>query len=238
MTTSKSVEYETTEQGIAIITLNRPNQLNAINQVISLELMDLLDQADNDLDVKAVILTGAGRAFCAGADLSGGPGTFATIGDKETDVRRDWGGILVLRIFEMLKPTIAAINGVAVGIGATMTLPCDVRIASRNSKFGFVFARRGIVLDGCASWFLPRVVGISSALRWCLSGALVSADQAFEAGLVSSLHDESQLLQAAIEIALELTAETSPSRLPFAEGFCGKACANLIPWVRTESSLG
>jgi enoyl-CoA hydratase/carnithine racemase len=172
------------------------------------ELIKLLDCVDSDPDVRVVVLTGAGRAFCAGADLSAGASAFAPAGEDES-LKRDWGGVLVLRIFEMLKPTIAAINGAAVGLGATLTLPCDIRIASTNAKIGFVFTRRGIVPDGCATWFLPRVVGISRALQWCLSGALVSAEQALASGLVSSLHDPADVLPAAVQIAQEITLHTS-----------------------------
>ena len=204
----EELRYEVTGEGAALITFNRPDQLNAMTRRMSIETAALLDRADDDPKVRAVIFTGAGRAFCAGADLSSGPSAFSPSPDRG-DIQRDWGGVLVLRIFRMLKPTIVAINGPAVGVGATLTLPCDVRIASTQSKFGFVFARRGIIPDACASWFLPRVVGISSALRWCLGGEMVTADQALAAGLISSLHAPPDLLPAAFAVAREFSENTS-----------------------------
>jgi enoyl-CoA hydratase/carnithine racemase len=206
---TETVRYEINSAGVAIITLNRPERLNAMSQEMSVDLTNLLDAADSDPEVRAVILTGEGRAFCAGADLERGAGAFAPTPERDSDFGRDWGGALVLRLFEMLKPTIAAINGSAVGVGATLTLPCDIRIASREAKIGFVFTRRGIVPDGCSSWFLPRIVGISNALRWCLSGGLISSSEALSAGLVVSLHDASEVLPAALEIAEQLRAATS-----------------------------
>jgi enoyl-CoA hydratase/carnithine racemase len=210
MSERESVRYEVTEEGFAIITFNRPDQMNAMSRSMATELIAILDEADNDADVRVIVFTGEGRAFCAGADLNSGAAAFAPISDAISGVERDWGGVLVLRIFETLKPTIAAINGPAVGIGATLTLPCDIRIGSTTSRFGFVFSRRGIVLDGCASWFLPRVVGISLALRWCLSGDFVGADQALAAGLISSIHEPSDVLPAALDFARELSSGTSP----------------------------
>lgn len=210
MSDSGSVRYEFAADGIVVITFNRPGELNTMTRSMSVEVINLLDRADRDPEVRAVVITGAGRAFCAGADLSDGATVFSPAAANNSGGDRDWGGTLALRIFDMLKPTIAAINGAAVGIGATLTLPCDVRVASNNSKFGFVFTRRGIVPDGCASWFLPRIVGISWALRWSLSGALISAEQARDAGLVSSLHESSDVLSAALEIAREFTVVTSP----------------------------
>src|SRR5262245_43895394 len=164
-----------------------------------LEMLDALDRADADDDVRAIIVTGAGRAFCAGADLSSGPQTFDSRarGNAPNTVPRDGGGLLTLRIFECKKPLIAAINGPAVGVGVTMPLPMDVRIASQDARFGFVFARRGIVPEAASSWFLPRVVGISKALEWAYSGRVFPATEALEAGLVRSLHPASELLGAA-----------------------------------------
>ena len=162
------------DDGIATITLNRPERLNAFTNTMMRELLDAFDRVDADDEVRVVIVTGAGRGFCAGADLSGGGETFAAGGsDERTDVPgvpRDGGGLVSLRIFECLKPVIGAINGPAVGVGVTMTLPMDIRIASEAAKFGFVFARRGIVPEACSSWFLPRLVGISQAAEWCYSG--------------------------------------------------------------------
>lgn len=211
MTTYEFIAYEKDDDGIATITLNRPDRLNAINSEIGQELIKVLDEIDADPDVRVAILTGAGRAFCAGADLKIGAEAFAPKPDSSgsTDVLRDWGGVLVLRIFRLTKPIIAAINGASVGVGATMTLPCDIRLASKTAKFGFVFARRGIITDGCASWFLPRIVGISTALKWCMTGALLSADEALAAGLVDSIHEPEELLGAAREIALGFSANTS-----------------------------
>jgi enoyl-CoA hydratase/carnithine racemase len=211
MTTYEFITYEKDDDGIATITLNRPDRLNAINSEIGQELIKVLDEVDADPDVRAVILTGAGRAFCAGADLKAGAAAFAPKpdGSSSSDVLRDWGGVLVLRIFSLTKPIIAAINGASVGVGATMTLPCDVRLASKTAKFGFVFARRGIITDGCASWFLPRIVGISTALKWCMTGSLLPAQEALEAGLVDSIHEPEDLLEAAREIALGFSTNTS-----------------------------
>jgi enoyl-CoA hydratase/carnithine racemase len=208
MSTDDSVRYDVTDDGIAIITLNRPDQLNAMSSSMGLSLMACLDRSDQDSDVRAVIFTGEGRAFCAGADLSEGSSIFTPTSDRGVD--RDWGGVVILRIFESMKPTIAAINGAAVGLGATITLPCDIRLGATTSKFGFVFARRGIVVDGCASWFLPRVVGISLALKWCLSGDLITPEEALAAGLISSLHESSDVLPAALDMARSFVGETSP----------------------------
>jgi enoyl-CoA hydratase/carnithine racemase len=176
------------------------------------ELIGALDLVDADPEVRAVVITGAGRAFCAGADLSRGPDTFAPVAEQSppASAARDWGGVLVLRLFAMNTPTIAAVNGPAVGVGATLTLPCDVRLGSSAARFGFVFARRGIVTDGCASWFLPRVVGISNALEWCLTGRLVPADEALSAGLVSRLHEPDALLAAALELASNIASASAP----------------------------
>ena len=157
--------------GVATITLNRPERLNALNGAMYEGLIAAFDQTDGDDRVRAVVVTGAGRAFCAGADLSGGAGTFDYGQDAANpEAHRDRGGLLVLRIFRSLKPVIAAINGPAVGVGVTMTLPMDIRIMADTARAGFVFARRGIVPDGASSWFLPRIVGISQALEWCLTG--------------------------------------------------------------------
>ena len=207
----RDITYEVA-QGIATITLNRPKKLNAFTNTMMRELLDVFDVVDADDDVRAVIVTGAGLAFCAGADLSGGGETFAQGGsDEQTDIGipRDGGGLVVLRIFECKKPVIAAINGAAVGVGVTMTLPMDIRLASERAKFGFVFTRRGIVPDGCSSWFLPRVVGISRAAEWCYSGRVFPASEALSAGLVRSLHAPDDLLPAARAIATEIAENTS-----------------------------
>lgn len=201
--------------GIATVTLNRPDKLNAMNESMRRELMAVLDHTDANDDVRAVIFTGAGRGYCAGADLSGGGSTFDytdRVGDdtEKPKVQRDGGGQLTLRIFDSIKPIIGAINGAAVGVGVTMTLPMDIRLASTEAKFGFVFARRGIVPEACSSWFLPRVVGISTALEWTYSGRVFDAAEAREAGLVRSLHPPDELLPAARELARSFADHTSP----------------------------
>ena len=200
------------ESGIATITLNRPEKLNAFTTTMMREMIDAFDRADADDEVRAVIVTGAGRGFCAGADLSAGGATFAKGGgDEQTPagVPRDGGGMVVLRIFESVKPMIAAINGPAVGVGITMALPMDIRLASTSAKIGFVFARRGIVPEACSSWFLPRLVGISQAVEWCYSGRVFSADEALAGGLVRSVHEPEDLLPAARAIAGEIVENTS-----------------------------
>ncbi|NNE96013.1 MAG: crotonase/enoyl-CoA hydratase family protein [Acidimicrobiales bacterium] len=192
---------------IATITLNRPDRLNAFNVQMMRDFITALDRTDADDDVRAVIVTGAGRAFCAGADLERGGETFDHGADSER-VRRDGGGMLTLRIFDSAKPIIAAINGPAAGIGITMTLPMDIRLASDDSKIGFVFAKRGIVTEAASSWFLPRLVGMPTALEWCYSGRVMPAAEAAAAGLVRTIpHDE--LMSAARELASEF-AENAP----------------------------
>jgi enoyl-CoA hydratase/carnithine racemase len=205
-----TILYEV-EDSILTITLNRPEALNAFNNEMLFELIDACDKADADDDVKAIIITGAGRGFCAGADLSGGGNAFDydSREDKENGLSRDGGGRLTLRLYELNKPIIAAINGPAVGVGVTMTLPMDIRLASTNAKFGFVFARRGIVPEACSSYFLPRVVGISKALEWCYSGKVVPASEAMEGGLLRSLHEPEDLLVEARKIAAEIADNTS-----------------------------
>ncbi|MEP7112634.1 MAG: crotonase/enoyl-CoA hydratase family protein [Ilumatobacteraceae bacterium] len=198
---------------IATITLNRPEQLNAFTTKMMREMIDAFDRVDADDEVRAVIVTGAGRGFCAGADLSAGGATFAKGGSDENTpagVPRDGGGMVSLRIFECLKPVIAAINGPAVGVGITMTLPMDIRMVSTSAKIGFVFARRGIVPEACSSWFLPRLVGISQALEWCYSGRVFAADEALAGRLVRSIHEPADLLPAARAIAAEIADNTSP----------------------------
>jgi enoyl-CoA hydratase/carnithine racemase len=177
------------DEGVLTITLNRPERLNAWTPTMGNELMEALDRADADDQIRAVIITGAGRGFCAGADLAAGGETFdwrARGGDGE--VPRDGGGRFVLRVFECTKPVIAAINGPAVGVGATMTLPMDIRLAADDARIGFVFARRGIVPEACSSWFLPRLVGISRAMEWVATGRVFGAQEALDGGFVRSLH--------------------------------------------------
>ena len=209
--------------GIATITLNRPERLNAFNATMCEELIAAFDRSDADDAVRVVIVTGAGRGFCAGADLGGGAATFdyesrgggGAIGadgavDWAHSSVRDNGGRVTLRVFESLKPVIAAINGPAVGIGITMTLPMDIRLIAEGARVGFVFARRGIVTEAASSFFLPRVAGIQKALEWCFTGRLVPAEEAKEAGLVRSVHAPAELLAAANEIAREIADNTAP----------------------------
>jgi enoyl-CoA hydratase/carnithine racemase len=203
--------YEVADH-VATITLNRPAQLNAFTGTMMNEMIDAFDQLDADDDVRAVIVTGAGRGFCAGADLGGGGETFSRGGsDVQTavGVPRDGGGLLTLRIFECKKPVIGAINGAAVGVGVTMTLPMDIRLASDAAKFGFVFARRGIVPEACSSYFLPRIVGISQAAEWCYTGRVFPAAEALQGRLVRSIHAPDDLLPAAHAIAAEIAENTS-----------------------------
>ena len=212
---------------VLTVTLNRPDQLNTFNATMMKELIAAFDRADADDEVRAVIVTGAGRAFCAGADLSQGGKTFdyaaradrAGLADATSaggavdwshEAVRDGGGRVTLRIFNCLKPVIAAVNGPAVGIGATMLLPMDVRLASEGARFGFVFTRRGIVPEACSSWFLPRLVGISRALEWTMTGRVFSAAEALEGGLVRQLLAPAALLGAAQALAREIADHTAP----------------------------
>ncbi len=216
--TLSTVRYEVSD-GLATLTLNRPEKLNAFTTVMRDEMIAVFDETDRDDAVRAVIVTGAGRAFCAGADLSAARGsTFDYANRKEAareenrvgDVYRDGGGLVTLRMFRSLKPVIGAINGAAVGIGLTMQLPMDVRLASTSARFGFVFARRGITPEAASSWFLPRLVGMQTALEWCMSGRLFPAQEALERGLVRSVHDSADLLGAARALAHEMTAHSAP----------------------------
>jgi enoyl-CoA hydratase/carnithine racemase len=228
MTIYKQIKTEIDENGIMVLTLCRPEAMNAFTGRMMHEMIDALDKADADDAVRAIIVTGDGeRAFCAGADLSEGDKTFdyaaRSDGGKKSNVIsdgdevnwssqdiRDSGGILTLRIYDSIKPIIGAINGAAVGIGVTMQLPMDVRIASDNARFGFVFARRGIVPEACSSWFLPRIVGISQALKWCYSGEVFGAEEALRGGLVSEIVPPADLLARAKEMALQMTQMSSP----------------------------
>lgn len=198
---------------IATITLNRPDKLNSFTPRMMYELISAFDITDANDSVRAVIVTGAGRAFCAGADLSSGGETFAKGGsDVKTKqgIPRDGGGLVALRIFNSMKPVIGAINGAAVGVGATMTLPMDIRLASDAAKFGFVFAKRGIVPEACSSYFLPRIVGIQQATEWVFTGRLVTAVDAHSARLVRSVHPGDELLAEARSLAHEIAENTAP----------------------------
>ncbi len=203
------MEYSLSD-GIATVTLSQPDRLNAFTRRMHGELLDVFDQTDADDDVRAVIVTGAGRAFCAGADLGRGEGTFSYEAAPGARAPRDSGGELVLRIFRSLKPVIAAINGPAVGVGASMTLPMDIRLAADTARMGFVFGARGIVPDGACTWFLPRIVGISQALEWCLTGRVFPAQEALAGGLVRTVCPPDELLPLATRLASEIAANVAP----------------------------
>ena len=212
------IRYDVADR-VATITLDRPDRLNAFTGRMMREVIEAMDLADADDGVRAVVFTGAGRGFCAGADLAAGGATFDGSSSKGTvaeaiagtlDERiRDGGGRVSLRLFDSRKPLIAAINGPAVGVGVTMTLPMDIRLASSSAKFGFVFARRGIVPEACSSWFLPRLVGISKATEWCFTGRVFGPDEALSGGLVRSIHEPDDLLPAAYALAGEIASNTS-----------------------------
>lgn len=224
----ETIRYEVADR-ILTLTLNQPDKLNAFTAKMMFELIDAFDKADADDEVRAIVVTGAGRAFCAGADLSAGAATFdydnrkdAPRAEQGSPVRadgsidyghpavRDGGGRLTLRIFECLKPVIAAVNGPAVGVGITMQLAMDMRLASEDARFGFVFARRGIVPEAASSFFLPKIVGISQALEWCYSGRVFGAQEAKDGGLVRSLHKPDELLPAAYALAREIADNSAP----------------------------
>jgi enoyl-CoA hydratase/carnithine racemase len=206
----REIRYEVADQ-VLTITLDRPERLNAWTPTMAAELIAAFDAADTDDDVRAIVVTGAGRGFCAGADLARGGSTFdwreRQAGDE---IPRDNGGQFTLRVFESVKPVIAAINGPAVGVGITMTLPMDIRLAAEDARMGFVFTRRGIVPEACSSWFLPRLVGISRAMEWAASGRVFPAHEALAGGLVRSLHPAGDLLAAARGLAAEIAEHTAP----------------------------
>jgi enoyl-CoA hydratase/carnithine racemase len=217
-----TITYEVAEQ-ILTVTLNRPDKLNAFNATMQRELIEAFDAADQDDNIRAIIVTGSGRAFCAGADLSSGADTFdrdarrgpvKRSADGRVDYSdpnlRDGGGQVTLRIFKCLKPVIAAVNGPAVGIGVTMQLAMDIRIASEDARFGFVFSQRGIVPEAASSWFLPRIVGISQALEWCYTGRVFPAQEALAGRLVSKVVPPDELLPAARALAREIAGKTAP----------------------------
>src|ERR1700689_4382778 len=218
----ETITYQVSEQ-ILTITLNRPDKLNAFNATMMRELIEAFNAADADDDIRVVIVTGAGRAFCAGGDLSSGADTFdrdarrgpvKRLPDGRIDYSdpnaRDGGGQLTLRIFKCLKPVIAAVNGPAVGIGVTMQLAMDIRISSADARFGFVFSQRGIVPEAASSWFLPRIVGIAQALEWCFTGRVFPAQEALAGRLVSKVVPAEELLPAARALAREIAAKTAP----------------------------
>ena len=226
MTEFTQLKLEITN-GIAVATFTRPEKMNTFNTIMMKEMIRLFDVTDADDSVRAVIITGSGKAFCAGADLGRGPDTFdyrkreAASEGVVNGVRRDGGGLLTLRIFKSLKPVIAAVNGAAVGVGVTMQLPMDFRLASTAARFGFVFARRGIVPEACSSWFLPRLVGMPQALEWIYSGRVFDAAEAKSAGLVQSVHAPEDLVPAAVELAHKVTDKSAPVAV---------ACARQMLW--------
>jgi len=196
---------------IAVIRLNRPDRLNAFTNEMGERVIEVFDETDADDDVRAVVVTGTGRGFCAGADLAAGGDTFVLGDDPDTGgAPPDLGGRVTLRIYRSLKPVIAAINGPAAGVGVTMTLPADVRIAADTAKFGFVFTRRGLVPEACSTWFLPRAVGISTAVEWTVGGKTVPVAEALDRGLVREVVPAGQVLDRALEVARELVSGTAP----------------------------
>ncbi|MFO8009449.1 MAG: crotonase/enoyl-CoA hydratase family protein [Dehalococcoidia bacterium] len=205
------IDYRVSDR-ILTITLNRPERMNTFTPRLREEFIDALDAADADDDIRVVLVTGEGRAFCAGADFAGGGETF-DYGSRDVEdtleTHRDNGGLVSLRIYDMKKPVIGAINGAAVGVGVTMTLPMDIRLASEDARFGFVFTRRGVVPEACSSWFLPRIVGMSKAMDWVITGRVFPAREALAAGLVSEVLPAEGLIPRAREIALEIAQNTS-----------------------------
>jgi enoyl-CoA hydratase/carnithine racemase len=206
----QDIRYDVADR-VLTITLNRPDRLNAFTPTMGHELIEAFDRADADDDVRAIIVTGEGRGFCAGADLAGGGDTFDWRDRQEAEeVPRDLGGRVTLRIYGSNKPVIAAINGPAVGVGITMTLPMDIRLSAEGAKIGFVFTRRGIVPEACSSWFLPRIVGISQAMEWVATGRVFSAEEARAGRLVRSVHPQDELLGAAQALAHEIADNAAP----------------------------
>jgi enoyl-CoA hydratase/carnithine racemase len=200
-----------TEQrdGVLLVTLNRPDRMNAMTPAMRERVMDTIDEANSTDSVRVVVVTGAGRGFCAGADVSGGASSF-TAGRGQGEYR-DGGGLLAMRIFASHKPVIGAVNGAAVGMGAGMLLPMDIRIASQSARFGFVYTRRGIAPESVSSWFLPRLVGVGTALEWMLTGRVFDAAEALAAGLVSRVVSDDELVDVALAIAMEIAENTAPA---------------------------
>ncbi|ETD31342.1 enoyl-CoA hydratase [Williamsia sp. D3] len=210
MSTENAVELE--RRGVvAVVWLNRPDRLNAFTFDMRTRIIEVFDECDADDSIRAIVLTGKGRAFCAGADLAAGGDTFVLDDDPETGgAPADSGGEVALRLYRSNKPVVAAVNGPAAGAGVTMSLPADIRIASETAKFGFVFTRRGLVPEACSTWFLPRIVGISTALEWTMGGKMVSAAEALERGLVREVVPAEDVLERAIAVASDLVSGTSP----------------------------
>jgi enoyl-CoA hydratase/carnithine racemase len=229
------VAYETlltdVRDRVMTVTMNRPDRLNAFTAQMMDDWLDLLDAIDADDAVRAVVVSGAGRGFCAGADLGGGGKPFAASSAEQSHEHRDGGGRVTLRLFECKKPVIAAVNGAAVGVGATMTLPMDVRLASEDARFGFVFARRGIVPEAASSWFLPRVVGISQAMEWVATGRVFGAQEALAGRLVSRVLPPAELLPAAHALAREIADNTSAVSIALARQMLWKMLGADHPMV-------
>ncbi len=245
MTEFHQITYEDAD-GIALVRLNRPDSANAFTPIMRRELVGALDRADGDDAVRAVVITGRGKNFCVGADLSAdrGQAPFAYRGAGQTDATsapetisgapRDNGGVVSVRLAAMRKPTIAAVNGAAVGVGATMTLPMDIRIAAEGARFGFVFARRGIMPEAASTWFLPRIVGISQAMEWVATGRLIPADEARSAGLVSRVVPADDLLDVALGIAAEIRDNTSALSIAIARQMMWASLSEASPWWAHE----
>jgi len=225
------IRYDVADR-ILTITLHRPDKLNAFTQTMRDEMIAALDAADADDDVRVVVVTGAGRAFCAGADLSGGQDTFdyRVRGGTVDEAPRDGGGQVSLRIYQSRKPVIAAINGPAVGVGVTMTLPMDIRLAAESARLGFVFARRGITPEAASSWFLPRLVGPAQAAEWVYTGRVFPAAEALAGGLVRSVHPDGELLPAAYELAREIADNTSPTSVALSRQLMWRMLAAPTPY--------
>jgi enoyl-CoA hydratase/carnithine racemase len=242
------IEYAV-QDGIATITLNRPERMNAYTWTMRAEMLDVFDRIDADDDVRVVVVTGAGKAFCAGADLGRGGSTFDKAESQdmyagpddilEDGTPRDGGGTVALRIASCLKPVIGAFNGAAVGVGVTMTLPMDVRLASEKARFGLVFARRGIVTEAASSWFLPRLVGISQAMEWVATGRIFGAQEALDGGLVSRVHAPDELLPAAYALAREIADNTSAVSVAAIRRLMWSGLSSSTPWDahRADSRL-
>jgi len=220
---------------ILTVTLNRPDKLNAYTAVMGVELADAFQRADADDQVRVIVVTGAGRGFCAGADISGGAGAFdakaeGSVAFAAPGRARQAGGGFVEAIFNCRKPSIAAINGAAVGVGATLTLPMDIRIASSAAKIGFIFARRGLVPEAGSAWFLPKLVGLPQALRWCVTGAMITPEEGKAADLLSEVVEPDRLLARAREIALEIAQNTAPVSVALARQMLWRFAGAPDPW--------
>ena len=242
MSRFEQIDY-VVEDGVATITLNRPGRGNAFTQIMRRELIEAFDAVDADDDVRVAIVTGAGKNFCVGADLSGSnpdkPFSYSGAGQSDAQstpetiggIPRDGGGMVTLRIAELRKPVIAAVNGVAVGVGVTMTLPMDIRICAESSRFGLVFARRGIMQEAASSWFLPRIVGVSQAMEWVATGRLVPAAEAREGRLVSKVVPDADLLSTARKIAAEIVENTSGLSVAAARRMFWSSLSEPSPWT-------